>query len=360
MDYENLLKDIYYKDKNFDGANELYRKARLINKTISKSQVLEWLNKQLPAQRTSQQIKSKNDYLPIYSDAPNSFQIDLTFFDRYKNQNNGYYILFTAININSRFVYAYPAKNKDMDTILKFLEEMNKKNEIDNITCDEGSEFKNQKFIKYCEDNEINLYFVKGDSHKLGIINRFHRTLKEKLTKYFIAYDTVKWFDIIDDIIKNYNNSYNRGIGTTPENMNDFKQQELINEKKLKTDILRNDKIRIGDKIRMKEDKETFGDKMNPKYSKDIYTVVKINKNNIKVKKNDNEDELNLKKSKAKIIPPSIENLAKAPPSESKTRQEITNDEHRIEMRNKRAGINMTDIIETPRIRKPNPKYQQN
>ena len=28
MDYENLLNDIYYKNKNFDGVNELYRKAK--------------------------------------------------------------------------------------------------------------------------------------------------------------------------------------------------------------------------------------------------------------------------------------------------------------------------------------------
>jgi len=98
MDYENLLKDIYYKNKNFDGVNELYRKAKLRDNSIKIKQVLEWLNKQLPAQRTSQKIKSKKDFLPIYSDAPNSFQIDLTFFDRYKNQNKGYYILFTAIN----------------------------------------------------------------------------------------------------------------------------------------------------------------------------------------------------------------------------------------------------------------------
>jgi len=99
---------------------------------------------------------------------------------------------------------------------------MNNKSKIYNITFDKGSKFKNSKFIKYCDDNEINLYFVKGDSHKLGIINRFHRTLKEKLTKYFIAYDTVKWFDVIDEIIKNYNNTFNRGIKNTPSGINDF------------------------------------------------------------------------------------------------------------------------------------------
>ena len=354
MNTDDLLKKIYYENKNFDGVDNLYRKARKYNNNIKRDDILKWLNKQLPAQRTSQPIKNKNNFLPIYSDAPNSFQIDLTFFDRYKNHNNGYYILFTAININSRYVYAYSAKDKNMETILKFLEDMNSKNEIDNITCDEGSEFKNNRFIKYCVDNEINLYFVKGDSHKLGIINRFHRTLKEKLTKYFIAYDTVKWYDIIDDIIKNYNNTYNRGIGCSPSEMNIFKEQQLINEKKYKTDILKNDNLRIGDKVRILENKETFGDKMKPKYSNDIYEIIKINKNNIKVKKG--EEEETVKKSKVKSIPPEIQNHTKAI-AEPKTRQDKANEEHRIELRNKKAGIDENNIVETSRIRKPNPTY---
>lgn len=39
-----------------------------------------------------------NNYLPIYSDAEYAFQIDLTFFPRYKKQNKNYEVLFTAIN----------------------------------------------------------------------------------------------------------------------------------------------------------------------------------------------------------------------------------------------------------------------
>ena len=44
---------------------------------------------------------------PIYSETNYSFQINSNFFPRYKKQNNGYDVLFTAININTRFAYAY-------------------------------------------------------------------------------------------------------------------------------------------------------------------------------------------------------------------------------------------------------------
>ena len=56
--------------------------------------------------------------------------------------------------------------------------------------------------MQWFNDNNIKLFFVIGDSHKLGIINRFHRTLKEKLLKYFIVSSSTRWIDIINKIIK--------------------------------------------------------------------------------------------------------------------------------------------------------------
>ena len=97
---------------------------------------------------------------------------------------------------------------------------MESKTNINSITCDFGGEFNNRKFISFCDLHDITIYFVKDDSHKLGIINRFHRTLKEKLTKYFISHNTVKWYDGIDEIVNNYNHTVNRGIGVEPIKVN--------------------------------------------------------------------------------------------------------------------------------------------
>ena len=39
---------------------------------------------------------------------------------KYKNLNNGIYVLFTAINSNGRYAYAYYGKHKEKTTILNF------------------------------------------------------------------------------------------------------------------------------------------------------------------------------------------------------------------------------------------------
>ena len=66
------------------------------------------------------------------------------------------HVLFTAININSRYAYAYYGKNKETTTILKFLNQFKKNSkEIHNITGDSGSEFTNKQCIQWFQENNI-------------------------------------------------------------------------------------------------------------------------------------------------------------------------------------------------------------
>ena len=83
------------------------------------------------------------------------------------------------------------------------------------------------------------MFYVVGDSHKLGIINRFHHTLKEQILKYFISSGTTRCIDVIDKIIKNYNNTENRTIKCTPtEASNHFIQSMIISNAKDKTELI--------------------------------------------------------------------------------------------------------------------------
>ena len=274
MNDEELLNDLFYTKKNYDGINELYKKAKLIHPNITKLHVQNWLKKQQVNQITYKKVGAKY-CLPIYSETTYAFQIDLTFFPRYKKQNYQYYVLFTAININTRYAYAYYSKDKNMHTILDMINKMEKKTIINSISCDEGTEFKNSEFKTFCEEKNIELFLIKSDGHKLGIINRFHRTIKEKLTKHFQINDTVNWIDIIDKIIYNYNHSVNRGVGIEPYKINSFIEHEIILRKREETERINNllndnEKFNINDKVRIINKTIVFKDKMLPKYSSTV------------------------------------------------------------------------------------------
>ena len=138
---------------------------------------------------------------------------------------------------------------------------------------------------------------------------RFHRTLKEKLLKYFIASGSTRWIDIINKIIKNYNNTEIRTIGCTPTQVsNHLIQSILINKSQEKTNQIENKDIKynIGDRCRIKENTKIF-DKMKRKYSSDIYTIIKVNKNSVDIE--NDEVELNgVKKTDIIIIQESYNN----------------------------------------------------
>jgi len=304
MDQDKILYKLYYTDKNFDNAKELYRKAKLQNTPIPLPKIKEWLNKQA----TSQKVKSKvgkHEYLSIYSEDPYGFQIDLTFLPKFKSANKGNYVLFTAINITSRYAYAYYGKNKNTSTVIDMLEQF-KKNAlmIHTITCDSGSEFTNKTVEEWFENEEITTFFVVGDSHKLGIVNRFHRTLKDKLVKLFLSNDSYNWVDHIDEIVRNYNNTVNRGIGCTPrEASKNIVQSIIVSEAREHNDKLikkHHVDMYIGDSCRVRLIKKTF-DKNTQQFSNEVYKIVKIKKNTVDVE-NDNYILQNIKKKDIIIV----------------------------------------------------------
>ena len=276
---EKYLKNLYNNSYIFN-TKKLYELTKIEYPEVTYKNIKDFKNKQTGQQIYYKEI-NKKEYLPITSDSIYSFQIDLTFLPKYKSSNKNYSVLFTAINIISRFAYCYYSKDKKGSTILNFLKEMNKLTKIEFITCDEGTEFNNKEFIKYCEENNIKIFFVKDDSNKLSKINRFHRTLKENIMKLFVVNKNVNWIKYIDDIIKNYNNTENRMIKTTPQEAenNIYKMTDIIYEDKEITQKIKNEEkeFNIGDYCRIKIKRKNF-DKTPQNYSDEIYYIEKVNK----------------------------------------------------------------------------------
>ena len=70
-----------------------------------------------------------------------------------------------------------------------------------------------------------------GDKHKTGIVERFNRTLGEMIQKYRTLYNTTRYIDVLDDLVKNYNDSYHKGIESTPNEPNEYKIKKIYERK---------------------------------------------------------------------------------------------------------------------------------
>ncbi len=65
------------------------------------------------------------------------------------------------------------------------------------------------------------------------MVERFNRTIRDKLNQYFTGYDTHKWIDVIQNLVKNYNNTVHSSIKKTPveAKSQNFQDVDKLNKK---------------------------------------------------------------------------------------------------------------------------------
>ena len=66
-------------------------------------------------------------------------------------------------------------------------------------------------FKKWLKENDIIMYSTHNEG-KSFVLERFIRTLKNKIYKHMTAISKNDYFDVLDDIVGEYNNTYHRTI----------------------------------------------------------------------------------------------------------------------------------------------------
>ena len=67
--------------------------------------------------------------------------------------------------------------------------------------------------------NLVELYSTENEE-KSCVIERFNRTIKEKMFKYFSANNTIKFVDVLDLLVDQYNNTIHSSIRMTQKEAN--------------------------------------------------------------------------------------------------------------------------------------------
>ena len=248
MEKEKFIEDILkkYHTQSITGVWNIIKKKDNPH-SIKLKEVKEFLSTIEHIQiKANKKNKIVNSYV---AHKPNQeFQIDLTFikgmnydgkFQHYKKQKP-FLIALTCIDIFTKFVHIVIMKNKEAGTTLEALKEcISKMGRPESIYADDGSEFKNKKIIDYCQDNKIELLF--NISHA-PVIERFHRTLKEKLVAYVEQSKSITLTpDLLfgkNGIITQYNNVFiHNTIKMTPAEAKESKNVDQVHyniEKKSK------------------------------------------------------------------------------------------------------------------------------
>ena len=142
---------------------------------------------------------------------------DLVDMSAFSKDNHGVKYLLTIIDVFSKYAWVMPLKSKTGKDITKafdyIIEGSGRK--PSRLWVDKGTEFYNQTFKKYLEQNDIQMYSTHNEG-KAVVVERFNRTIKTRMWKYFSANSTTRYFDILPALLQQYNHSVHRSTGMTP------------------------------------------------------------------------------------------------------------------------------------------------
>ena len=278
---DKKLSDLYYKPKNptsFSSHRNLKREYK------GKTDVKEWLSQQ-DASSLHKPIRYKFPRRQTLSGGIDYiWQIDLCDVNKISKFNNDHKYLLTVIDIFSKYAWVVPIKRKYSSHVIKAFEKVFKFGRVPNkIHSDRGGEFDNHAFKSYLSDKKITLYFTENYEIKASIVERFNRTLKNKIWKYFTAYSTKRYIDVLDDIVSSYNNSFHSSIKSTPDIVSQIKDPlkvQQVYERLYGKRRIVSVPFKEGDRVRISKLRKNFRKGYLPNWSKEIFVIHKVDVTN--------------------------------------------------------------------------------
>ena len=146
------------------------------------------------------------------------------------------------------------------------------------FASDQGSEFSSTHpaiFDVIVEKYGMVIFKLK-EPNKASMVERFIRTLKTRLERYFTEHNTKRWIDVLPKISEAINNSVNRSIGIEPNKVN-FENRQKIFKKLYGSKTPPADcKYSVGNLVRIPMKKNIFEKGYKPNWSKEIYKIAKV------------------------------------------------------------------------------------
>ena len=255
---------------SFGGIDALYRAA---DGKVPKKVIQKWLEG-VDAYTLHKPVRHKfqTNRVIVYA-LDQQWQTDLVDMQNLQKFNDGYRYILTCIDVLSKYAWAVPLKRKTGGDTVKAFQDILKNRQPQFLQSDKGTEYKNSVFQKFLKEKKIK-FFTTNNATKASIIERFHRTLRTKMWKYFTSQNTYRYIDVLQDLIKSYNHTYHRSIKRAPSEVTLENEQDVWfalygGDKRPPPKCVFND----GDTVRISRKKLTFEKGYETNWTEEIFIV---------------------------------------------------------------------------------------
>lgn len=203
------------------------------------------------------------------------WQMDLVDLSSLHKYNDKYKYLLMCIDLFSKYAWSEPIKSKNTSSVLQAFKNILSSTERkpEKLQTDAGTEFVNRTFQNFLNDNNI-VFFTTASELKASVVERFNRTLKERMFRYFTKNNTYRYLDVLPKLMNGYNNSFHRTIGMEPSKVNQKNALYILDKAyKIHDTKEQHFKFEIGDKVRISKMKGTFEKGYLPNWTVETFIV---------------------------------------------------------------------------------------
>lgn len=284
---EAAMRTEYYDTSNGFSEKKIYRKLKSKHPALTHKQLNTFINNQESKQLFVKNKSSSDYHLSIPKSPFARCQMDLLdLSNEVVNRNHGMKWLFVLIDSYTKLAFVRPMKSKSTINCLSAFMEINEeiwrehKELILTVDCDNESAFTSREFSRYCEKNDITLHFSRNDDSKSkAFVERFNRTIREKINTAKSALNTNNWVDHIQPIIKAYNTTVHSS--TKREPIEALTENSFL-DKQIDSQIQRKQSgtLRIGDDVRILKHRTAFEKGTDQRWSKTLHKIERIETGN--------------------------------------------------------------------------------
>ena len=184
------------------------------------------------------------------------------------------------IDVLSKYAWAVPIKSKSTQEMIRGLtriyQQASPRRPL-RVQTDQGKEFYNRGVQAWFKKQGTHHFSTYGDS-KASVVERWHRTLKQRMYRYFTAHNTLRYVDVLQPLIYTYNHTYHRSIGLAPHQVtfrNESEVWDRLYGARLKSKIPP-PKCRVGDRVRLNKKHRPFKKGYLPGWTEEVFVVTHV------------------------------------------------------------------------------------
>lgn len=282
---EDYLKRLYFDQAapgSFQGIDKFWAHIKVDPERprgLKKEKVREWLGRQEVYQVHSEPKRKYPTEAFITEYRDQFWDIDILILpdDKPKINRNFRYLL-GVIDLFSRYVWGRLLRKKTAaETAKAFKSILEEGRKCEVLRGDAGAEFHGAAFKELLKKEKIP-YITAYGHVKANFIERFFKSFQMKLYRYSYHYNTSNFVDVVQDIIKSYNNSVHGSTGFRPAEVNDANTIELYDRvykpilDKRAAEVVE-PSFKVGDLVRISLFKDKFKRSYSQNWSEEVFEV---------------------------------------------------------------------------------------